>query len=125
MIPWFNKKSKKRRRKKKTTDVVLKKKIEFSKIIILCIGLIALSTVIFTFVMIYRTGDLTPLAYLIPAVFTELATATGFYYNKAKAENKLKILKQEGPEVFDKLNNNTGMMNDTMGNFNGTDNMNI
>jgi hypothetical protein len=41
--------------------------------------------------MIWRTGDLSPLAYLIPSVFAELATATGFYYRKAQRENELKI----------------------------------
>ncbi len=46
---------------------------------------------VFTGVMIWRTNDLSPLMYLIPAVFAELATATGFYYNKAKSENKIKI----------------------------------
>jgi hypothetical protein len=29
--------------------------------------------------------------YLIPAAFAELATATGFYYNKAKVENRIKL----------------------------------
>jgi hypothetical protein len=41
--------------------------------------------------MIYITGDLSPLTYLIPSIFTELATATGFYYRKAQRENELKI----------------------------------
>jgi hypothetical protein len=31
-------------------------------------------------------------AYLIPAVAAEAATGTGFYYNKAKVENKLKLI---------------------------------
>ncbi len=42
--------------------------------------------------------DLSPLSYLIPAAFGELATATGFYYNKAKAENKIKLMKSNGIE---------------------------
>lgn len=28
------------------------------------------------------------------------ATATGFYYSKAKAENRIKLRKQYGPEVY-------------------------
>lgn len=40
------------------------------------------------------------LAYLIPAIFAELATATGFYYSKAKAENRIKLRKQYGPEIY-------------------------
>ena len=43
--------------------------------------------------------DLTPLAYLIPAVTAETATGTGFYYNKAKAENKIKLKKSLGLEL--------------------------
>ena len=38
--------------------------------------------------------------YLIPAVFAELATATGFYYSKAKAENRIKLRKLYGPEIY-------------------------
>lgn len=54
-----------------------KKKREFSKIIITM-----------------------PLAYLIPSVFGELATATGFYFSKAKAENRIKLRKLYGPEIY-------------------------
>lgn len=47
----------------------------------------------FTLIMVWRTNDLSPLEYLIPAVFAELAAATGFYYSKAKAENRIKLRK--------------------------------
>lgn len=77
-----------------------KKKFEFSKLIIVVVGIVSLVIIIFTLVIIWKTGDTTPLAYLIPAVFAELATATGFYYNKAKAENKIKIAKSEGVEFL-------------------------
>ena len=50
--------------------------------------------------MIEETKDLSPLAYLIPAIFAELATATGFYYSKAKAENRIKLRKLYGPEIY-------------------------
>lgn len=43
--------------------------------------------------------DLTPLAYLIPAVAAETATGTDFYYNKAKAENKIKLKKSLSLEL--------------------------
>ena len=42
----------------------------------------------------WKTGDLSPLAYLIPAVFGELATATGFYYWKARNENRAKYTQE-------------------------------
>ena len=48
----------------------------------------------------WKTGDTSPLAYLIPAVFAELATATGFYYSKAKAENRIKLRQKYGPEIY-------------------------
>lgn len=47
-----------------------------------------------------ENGGHFPLAYLIPAIFAELATATGFYYSKAKAENRIKLRKQYGPEIY-------------------------
>ena len=61
------------------------KKREFSKTIISTVG---------------RTSDTSPLAYLIPAVFAETAAATGFYYSKAKAENRIKLRKKYGPEIY-------------------------
>ena len=53
--------------------------------------------------MIWRTMDTSALAYLIPAVFVEMASATGFYYTKAKAENKIKLMALYGvePEASD------------------------
>ncbi len=53
----------------------------------------------FTMYMIWETKDLSPLMYLIPAIFTETASSTGFYYWKARSENIRKIakdLKHEG-----------------------------
>lgn len=54
----------------------------------------------FTLIMVWKTENLEPLAYLIPAIFAELATATGFYYSKAKAENRIKLRKLYGPEIY-------------------------
>lgn len=68
-----------------------KKKFEFSKLIFAGVSILTISVVIFSCRMIYVTGDLSPLAYLIPSVFAELATATGFYYRKAQKENEIKI----------------------------------
>jgi vacuolar-type H+-ATPase subunit I/STV1 len=67
--------------------------MEFSKKIFVWTSLATIVITIFTGVMVWRTNDLSPLMYLIPAIFTELATATAFYYNKAKAENKIKLMK--------------------------------
>jgi len=67
--------------------------MEFSKKIFIGVSIMTTLVTVFTGVMIWKTNDLSPLMYLIPAVFAELATATGFYYSKAKAENKIKIQK--------------------------------
>lgn len=37
---------------------------------------------------------------IIIAIFAELATATGFYYSKAKAENRIKLRKKYGPDIY-------------------------
>lgn len=64
-----------------------RKKVAFSKIIFIGVSVMTISVVIFSCRMIYITHDLSPLAYLIPSIFAELATATGFYYRKAEKEN--------------------------------------
>lgn len=68
-----------------------KRKMEFSKkILIFCTG----ATVIIVglaFLLMWRTGDLSPLSFIITGIFAELASATGFYYWKAKNENMVKI----------------------------------
>ena len=68
-----------------------KKRFEFSKLIFAGVAIATIAVVVFSCRMIYVTGDLSTLAYLIPSVFAELATATGFYYRKAQKENELKI----------------------------------
>ena len=80
-----------------------KKRIEFSKLIFIGVSIITLAITVFSCVIIWRTNDTTALAYLIPAVFTEMASATAFYYNKAKAENKIKLMASHGvkPEATD------------------------
>lgn len=67
---------------------------EFSKKILIVAGIINAVVIVFTMVMIWRTLDLSPLAYLIPSVATEVATGTGFYYSKAKVENRIKLMRQ-------------------------------
>lgn len=67
---------------------------EFSKKILIVTGIINAVVIVFTMVMIWRTLDLSPLAYLIPSVAAEVATGTGFYYSKAKVENRIKLMRQ-------------------------------
>ena len=83
---------------KKNTNTKAKK--EFSKVL-WAVALIHAAVIsVFTIVAVIITGDLTPLDSLIPSVFAELAAATGFYYNKAKAENQIKLRKHYGSEVY-------------------------
>lgn len=73
-----------------------KRKMEFSKKIFTGVAISTALIVIFSLIVVWRTGDTSPLTYIIPAIFVELATATGFYYKKAEAENKIKLRKLYG-----------------------------
>lgn len=73
-----------------------KKKVEFSKFIFLGVSIVTIAITVFSCRMIWITMDTSALAYLIPAVFAEMASATGFYYTKAKAENKIKLMALSG-----------------------------
>lgn len=73
-----------------------KKKLEFSKLVFLGVSIVTIAITVFSCRMIWLTMDTSALAYLIPAVFAEMASATGFYYTKAKAENKIKIMAASG-----------------------------
>ena len=67
------------------------KKREFSKIIIAIVVTATGIVTVFTLAVVWKTGDTSPLAYIIPGIFTELSAATGFYFWKAKAENEIKL----------------------------------
>lgn len=77
-----------------------KPKREFSKILWVAAMIHAAILSIFTMIAVLYTSDASPLEFLIPAVFAELAAATGFYFNKAKAENLIKLRKQYGSDVY-------------------------
>ncbi|MBR5421008.1 MAG: phage tail tape measure protein [Lachnospiraceae bacterium] len=66
-------------------------KPEFSKVILAVVALATIAIVVASFVLMFKTMDLTPLAYIVPGIFAELASATGFYYWKARAENMIKL----------------------------------
>lgn len=87
------------------TEKKKKNQVEFSKKIFLFMAAVAVITIIFSFVMVWRTNDLEPLNVLIPAVFAALAAGEGFYYNKAKAENKIKLMRENGVEPTEKTFN--------------------
>lgn len=83
-------------------------KTEFSKKILIAVGAVTLLVTAFTVIMIWMTKNLEPLQYLIPALFAELSIGTGFYYNKAKAENEIKLKKDDPEFVKDGDNNAVG-----------------
>lgn len=49
--------------------------------------------------MIYITGDLTPVPELIILVSGIIMAVIGFYENKAKVENKIKLMKENNIEI--------------------------
>lgn len=78
------------------TAAAERKKVEFSKLIFLGVSIVTIAITVFSCRVIWLTMDTSALAYLIPAVFAEMASATGFYYSKAKAENKIKLMAASG-----------------------------
>ena len=76
-----------------------KLKIEFSKLIMVLAAVVNVGVIVFACVAMWRTGDLSALCYLIPSVAAEVATATGFYYSKAKVENRIKLMAVYGVEM--------------------------
>lgn len=80
--------------------------MEFSKKLLIAVSILTFAISVFSCVLMWRTGDLSPLSYLIPAVFAELATATGFYYNKARHENEIKLRKKYGDQIYNDAKEN-------------------
>ena len=81
---------------------------EFSKKIITFMTVFTVVITIYTLAVVWRTGDTSPLTCLITAVFAEYATATGFYYWKARKENEIKLRRLYGEpaeKTFDNQNN--------------------
>ena len=76
-------------------------KIEFSKKIYILNIILVIFVVISSLTLIALSGrlgltDLSPLSVICTSAFGELAIHSGFYANKAKAENVIKISKQIG-----------------------------
>ncbi|MFR8854161.1 MAG: hypothetical protein ACLVHQ_04305 [Oscillospiraceae bacterium] len=74
----------------------------------MAVFVINIVVIAFALVMMWRTCDLSPMAYLIPAVAAETATGTGFYYTKAKVENRIKLKKQYNVEPTEQSLNEQG-----------------
>lgn len=70
---------------------VKKNRPEMSKMLLIVSDTMATLTMVLTFIAVFVTQDLSPLAYLIPGVFGLSTVAHGFYFWKAKAENLKKF----------------------------------
>lgn len=88
-----------RRVLKKETESNIRSKLEFSKLIFISIWVLTVLTTVAAYLAVFLFQDTSILSYLIPANYAELATGTAFYYNKAKLENKLKIMKDYDMKV--------------------------
>lgn len=83
----------------KRIKIQFNRRIEFSKKILYVVSFVSITVTVFTMAVVWRTGDTSALAYLIPAVAAETATATGFYYSKAKVENEIKLKSAYGIKI--------------------------
>jgi len=81
---------------------------EFSKKLLYANFSVVYMVIIFTMVIVWRTGDTSPLSYLIPSTFTLASVANGYYYWKAKAENIVKYGNKHGQDMVDRINSGTG-----------------
>lgn len=64
---------------------------EFSKLLLRMIVGLTMIVTFFCIFFCFKFETTEPLSYLVPSLFAELAAGTGFYYWKAKSENKIKI----------------------------------
>lgn len=86
-----------------------KKKLEFSKIMAVIAIVMWLIVNLFGLAMMAITFDLTPMGYIIGSVDAVVAVVMGFYFNKAKVENQIKLkqaYKELAPEP--EITNNGG-----------------
>lgn len=63
------------------------KGLGFTNKMFLSIIILSVAVTVFACMLMWHTGDTSPLAYLIPSVFGELATITGFAVKKSEKEN--------------------------------------
>ena len=74
----------------------------------MAVFVINIVVIAFALFMMLRACGFSPMAYFIPAVAAETATGTGFYYTKAKVENRIKLMKQYNVEPTEQSFNEQG-----------------
>lgn len=76
-----------------------KRHVEHSKIITTGVLILSMLVVLFTIFMIWRTEDMSPLAYLIPSVEAAFCITAKHYYAKAALENQIKLRQIYGDDA--------------------------
>ena len=74
---------------------------EFSKKILIVLSVWAAIITVFSMIMIWITQDTGALEWLITSTAAAVDVALGFYFWKARAENKIKLYKYYGPEAYE------------------------
>ena len=75
------------------------KRIEFSKLIFCVDTILTTAATVYSCVLMWRTGDTSALPTLLSLAWGAYATATGFYFWKARKENEIKLLKANHIEI--------------------------
>ena len=75
--------------------------MEFSKIIVIAVSILTAIISCFAMIAMLIIQDLSALPVLSTAIFAAFTAGTGFYYNKAKAENLKKLAKELKEEEID------------------------
>ena len=73
--------------------------MEFSKKLVIAVLLFCFAVIVFCCYMVYITKDLSPLTELIVLVSGIVMAVVGFYETKAKAENKIKLMKENNVKI--------------------------
>lgn len=74
-------------------------KYECSKIILVIIGSAIGIVILYSMVMMAITQNLDPINWILVGLFSLADVAVGFYYNKAKKENEIKLRSIYGKEL--------------------------
>lgn len=75
-------------------------KMEFSKLIFLWLALIATFAVIASVAAVWHTGDATPIMTMMEWTAKLAMVGVGFYFWKARTENKIKLRKKYGEDIY-------------------------
>ena len=75
--------------------------MEFSKKIFYIIMFLFVVVIGYSMAIMWKTNNTDGLSYLIPSVSGLMATTVGFYYWKARLENKIKLSKKYNINITD------------------------